>query len=423
MLVTGAVTTMVVLAFLIPLALLVRGLAGDRVVTAAERDAEQVAQLIALRAPEADVLATALRVPLDQSEFPISIVVGDEVIGAPIPAGENLDAAKGGAAFRASVSGGQAIYAPIIIPSRPEAVVVRVFISDEQLTAGVTRSWVILGLLGLILVLIALVVSDRLGRSMVDPVRRLSATAAMLGHGNLDARVVPSGPPEVREVGAEFNRLAARITTLLRLEREAAADLSHRLRTPLTAVRLDLEAVEEGPAKERLLDDIDEMGRTVDFVIRAARHPGRADARPSCDLAELVAARVQFWSALAEEQNRVVTVHIAGGSRLVAAGADDVTAMIDALLGNVMAHTPEGTDLTVTVAGEAGEVRLTVADEGPGFDARLAERGRSSAGSTGLGLDIVRRTAEASGGSLSITAGESGGAAVVVTLGPAESEA
>ena len=70
-------------------------------------------------------------------------------------------------------------------------------------------------------------------------------TAERLGRGDLDARVEPGGPDEVREVGAALNRLAARISELLAREREEVADLSHRLRTPVTALRLDVESLPE----------------------------------------------------------------------------------------------------------------------------------------------------------------------------------
>ncbi len=417
MLVTGAVTAMVVLAFLIPLALLVRDFAGNRAINDAQREVERFAQLVALNAGVSDMLGVVQSFPLDGSHFPVSFVVDEVVVGTVIPPGEDLTQAKSGIAFRAAVAGGQAIYAPVIIPSLESAVVVRVFVSDEQLSEGVARSWRVLGALGLVLVLIALAVADRLGRSIVEPVRELSANAALLGEGALETRVTPSGPPEVREVGVEFNRLAERMTTLLRLEREAAADMSHRLRTPLTALRLDLDSVADGSAKDRLLDDLDELERTVDFVIQAARRPGRVDSDSTCELGEITTARVEFWSALAEEQGRAVSLAIDGGPWQVAAGESDVVAMIDALLGNVMAHTADGTGFAVEIEGDESEARLTVMDDGSGFDSSLAERGRSSAGSTGLGLDIVRRTAEASGGSLVIESAAEGGARVVVTLG------
>jgi signal transduction histidine kinase len=423
MLVVGAVTAMVVIAFLLPLSLMVRDLAADRATTTGQNEAEAIAQLIALNVPATDSRSLAESVRLDRGQHATSIVITtseglrQEVFGAPVPERENLHAAMNGASFRAAIPGGQAIYAPVLLPNTGEAIVVRVFVTDESLTNGVNRSVTILGLLGLALVAMAVTMADRLGRSLVQPVRDLSATASVLGEGNLEARVTPSGPREVQEVALELNDLADRIVRLLRMEREAAADLSHRLRTPLTAVRLDAEALDEGAGTQRLLDDLDELERTVDFVIREARRPGRTDTIEACDLAEIAAERVRFWTALAEEQDRTLEYMSDDQPAPVALGADDATAMIDALVGNVFAHTDEGIDFTVAVASISDdEVMIIVDDQGPGFAAEMAQRGRSAGGSTGLGLDIAARTADSAGGRLTIGTSETGGGRVTVTL-------
>ena len=419
-LVAASVTAMVVIAFLAPLSLMIRDLAADRAATEGQTQAEQLAQLIALGAPGADATARIAGLPpLD--DFPTSFVIsgddGERVVGEPIPTSENIEAALSGATFRAAVAGGQAVYAPVLLPGSGETVVVRVFISDARLTEGVTRSIVILVGLGLALIAIAVAVADRMGRSMVQPVKELSSTAAILGAGNLEARVTPSGPPEVQEVALELNDLADRIVRLLRSEREAAADLSHRLRTPLTAVRLDAEALDEGPRTARLLEDLDKLERTVDFVINEARRPIRSDADHRCDLSAVAAARVDFWMALAEEQDRTLEYMADENPAPIRVGANDATAMIDALVGNVFSHTDEGVDFTVAVATIDGEnVMLIVDDEGPGFSADMAQRGLSAAGSTGLGLDIAARTAASAGGALIIGSSAGGGGRVSVTL-------
>ena len=100
--------------------------------------------------------------------------------------------------------------------------------------------------------------------------------------------------------------------------------------------------------------------------------------------------------------------------------AEDLAACVDILLENVFAHTPEGAALGVRLTPRAGGGGwLLVADEGPGFDTSDSVlRGRSGGGSTGLGLDIARRIAEASGGSLTIGRSPRGGAAITLALGP-----
>ena len=347
-----------------------------------------------------------------------SIILPDGTsVGVPVPPDEDLTLASSGSSFVADVDGGVAVYVPVLTTDASTAVV-RVFVPSNTLEEGVRRSWLVLSLLGIGLVALAALVADRLGRSMVEPVKELATTANRLGDGDLSARVDPSGPPEIEEVGEELNELADQIERLLQEERETAADLAHRLRTPLTAARLSVDGLENGPQKDRLLGDIDDLQRTTDFIIREARRPVRREELRGCDLAEVTRDRLAFWSALAAEQGRAVTEQITHEPASVAVPTEDVEAVVDALLENVLSHTPDGVRFSVSVEARDDRATLAVEDAGQGFrDASAVERGESHGDSTGLGLDIVRRTVEGSGGSLAI--GESrrlGGAGVVVTL-------
>jgi signal transduction histidine kinase len=111
----------------------------------------------------------------------------------------------------------------------------------------------------------------------------------------------------------------------------------------------------------------------------------------------------------------------------VRASAEDLAASLDALLGNVFAHTSDGTPLMIEVHPQPPGAVVVVEDGGPGLavpdpgaptgPTGLA-RGSSGAGSTGLGLDVARRTAEASGGWLVLGRGPLGGARVELYFGP-----
>jgi signal transduction histidine kinase len=295
--------------------------------------------------------------------------------------------------------------------------VIEVFVPTTQLRAGVTHTWLVLAGLGVVLLLLALLVADRMARSLTRPVTDLASTARRLSAGDLTARTSPAGPTEVRDVGEAVNQLAGRIDELLAAERESAADLAHRLRTPLTALRLDAEAL-PSPERERLLDDVDALGRTVDEVIAEARRPVREGLRAACDATAVVADRVAFWSALAEEEGRDVDLDLPGQPLPVRVAAADLGAALDTLLGNVFAHTPDGTPMHVELRPRAGGgAVLTVRDEGPGITVAAIERGSSDGGSTGLGLDIARRTAEASGGELRLATSATG-TEVVLEFGP-----
>ncbi len=138
---------------------------------------------------------------------------------------------------------------------------------------------------------------------------------------------------------------------------------------------------------------------------------------PSADATSVVRDRVTFWSALTDEQERARTVALPDAPLLVRASAEDLAAAVDALIENVIAHTPDGTAFGVTLDAHDGGARLVVADDGPGLPDGAGERGRSDRGSTGLGLSIARSCAEASGGSMSVSLSPRGGAQVTLLLG------
>lgn len=419
-LVAAGVTSMVVIAFLVPLAILVGALAFDRAVTGAEREAESIARLVAVLSPSSGPAGAALTIGEERlTEIGASMILPDgSVYGIDVPVGEDLSAALGGSAFRASVDAGEAVYLPVA-QSDGEITVVRVVAPHEDLTSGVRRSWFILAGLGAILVGLAVLAADRFSRSIVGPVRDLSDTAVRLKGGDFSARVDPAGPPEIEEVGAEFNQLAEQVEHLLQVERETAADLAHRLRTPLTAAKLDAEALSDDESRGRLLEDLDELGRTVDFIIGEGRRPVRTEVDPGCDLAVVVADRAAFWSPLSEEQDRAFTTAIEVVHAFVAVPEVDAGVMIDALLENVFAHTDERVPMAIRLTSpNVASVLLEVEDGGRGLvDEGAVERGASTGDSTGLGLDIARRTAEASSGSFELAEqGPLGGARVTVLL-------
>jgi signal transduction histidine kinase len=317
-----------------------------------------------------------------------------------------------------SADGGALLRQPVVVDGQSRLVQTRV--PADQLREGVVRAWTVLAVLGLVLVALSLLVADRLARSITAPITDLARTTRRLGAGDLDARATPGGPDEVRAVGTAVNLLAARIRELLKSERESVADLSHRLRTPVTALRLDVEALPAGADRERLTSDVDELVRQVDALIVEARRPVREGVEPRCDARAVVDERVEFWRALAEDQGREVRVCLPAEPCPVRVGVADLEAALDALLGNVLAHTPDRVAFEVGLSADpAGGALLTVTDEGPGFaDASVVARGRSGAGSTGLGLDIARRTATASGGSLQVERAPTRGARVLMRLGP-----
>jgi signal transduction histidine kinase len=413
-LLVAATTTLVLIAFLVPLAVLLRTLAVDRATAQGVQEAQGLATTLAFVDPSQ--LASVVQQADQRTARDVSVVLpSGQVLGAPLPAASQLLAlARKGSSFTAEVDGGREVLVPVDI-DRGRAVV-RSFVPARLLHQGVASAIGVLVALGLALLVLGLLVADRLARGTLRPVTALARTAHDLAEGDLSARVVPAGPVEVREVGGAVNRLAGRIGELLAAERESVADLSHRLRTPLTALRLEAEALHDPQDAAQIGAAVEALERTVDDVIRSARRPVREGMVAQCDAVTVVRDRAGFWQVLAEDQDRALSVHLAPGPLVVRLLPEDLSAAVDALLGNVFAHTPDGTAAEVIVRATPGGVEVEVADRGPGLPPSAAERGRSGAGSTGLGLDIARRTAEAAGGQLLLADRPAGGARIVLVM-------
>jgi signal transduction histidine kinase len=392
----AATITLVLLAFLVPLGLVLRRSAEDRADAAATLRAQSTATLVAFGQDPPNMV--------EPGEPVVTVFYADgRVAGPPAPRAPSIDLASHGHSFSAVSGNGIEVLVPVQgLPGG--TAVVRSYVSDTVRHSGVTRTWLVLGGLGAVLLLVGVMLADRLGRRLVGSVTDLAATADRLATGDLTARVRPSSSPELRRVGQELNRLAGRIQGLLTAAREDVADLAHRLRTPVTALRLDVESVRDPDDRTRLSADVDSLNRLVDEVIRTARRPVREGAGAPTDLVAVVNERIAFWTALAEDTGRPMQARVASGPLWVRASRDDLMAAVDALLGNVFSHTPDDAAVRVEVsARRGGGVRLTVEDAGPGLGPAThlaATRGVSAGGSTGLGLDIARRTAEAAGGSM-----------------------
>ena len=416
-----AASSLVLVSFLVPLALVLRTLAADRAVSSATVKAQWMAPLVPTLGTST-LRTTVARVNAGEKTTPVTVFLPDETsLGAPAPRDASVRlAAKGrGRSFTTIVPGGvEVLVAAGGLSAGPA--VIRTFVPDAQLQHGVARAWLLLAGVGLGLLALSVAVADQLARSLVRPLAGVARASDRLATGDLSARAELAGPPEVRRAGAGLNRLALRIGDLLAHERETVADLSHRLRTPMTALRIDAEPLRDYAEWTQVFDDLGALERTVDEVIREARRPAR-DGHEACDAVAVVVERAAFWLPLAEDTDRAMTTELASGELPVRVSAEDLATCMDILLENVFAHTPEGAGLAIRLSRRAaGGAWLVVADDGPGFRSPdPTERGRSDGGSTGLGLDIARRIAESSGGTLAIGPSASGGGSVTVGLGPA----
>ncbi|MET9801436.1 HAMP domain-containing sensor histidine kinase [Streptomyces sp. NPDC006368] len=429
-----AVTVMVVVAFAVPLGLVIKEMARDRAISNAERQAAAIGPTLSITTDRGQLdRAVASTQAGAAGRMAVHIPAPDTTgaAGAAVRIGKGWAPAKDLATVertpRAStteVPGGFVLLQPTAI-STGRIAIIEVYVPEGEVTNGLATAWLILAAVGVALIVGSVAVADRLGVRMVRPAQRLARAAHELGEGRLGARVPEEGPTELKSAAVAFNSMADQVVQLLANERELAADLSHRLRTPLTVLRLNAASLGDGPAADQTRAAVEQLEREVDTIIRTARE-AKPQTQPTgpgagCDASEVVRERMDFWSALAEDEGRKVRVAGIDHPVRIPVARPELVAALDALLGNVFRHTPEGTAFSVDVHNGEDAVIILVSDAGPGIaDPRAAlARGNSGGrdGSTGLGLDIVRRVAESTGGDVRIGHSVLGGTEVRIWIG------
>jgi signal transduction histidine kinase len=407
-------TTLVVLAFAVPLVILLRSTTAGEARDKALYRAETVAYYVGDRDHTADAI-TAYINGLKEGPGNISVRMPDgTTLGDPPPGGvpeprstpadykdrDDKGPPKLGDADYREVNGGTAVGVAVDTPAGSASVCL--YLTADELYDGLVPRLLILIGASLLVLLLSIVGAELVSRRLARPLEETASTAERLAAGDMEARAPTTGPAEVAKVGSALNGLADRIDEVIAVEREAVADLSHRLRTPLTALRLQVEALGDRESAEELNTQVTSLERTLTAVISAARRPQREGRVPHCDAVEVTRARAAFWEPLFEDLGRDLMLDLPTSAATVRSSAEDLAAALDALVENVVAHTPDGTPAHITLTRDASHIHITVADEGPGIPLGAGERGRSDRGSTGLGLDIARRYAESTGGHLTI---------------------
>jgi signal transduction histidine kinase len=302
----------------------------------------------------------------------------------------------------------------------------RITQSVEAIDDRIRRDVLALVAIGGVALLMGLVLAWLLAGSLSGPLRALARTARRVERGELDARADPAGSSEQQEVAVAFNDMTARLAEVLAAQRDFVANASHQLRTPLTGLRLRLEAASlkaSDPELERDLAaaerETERLAKLLTALLTLARAGERAGTPRPVDLAEAAARACERWSSQAER----------GGQRLVLAGEqpavalaspDDVAIVLDNLIENALIYSPPGTTVTLDWRAAGGSAVLAVLDEGPGLqpgeESQVFERfarGSSSRGGapgTGLGLAIVATLARRWGGDARLTNRDAGGA-------------
>lgn len=321
------------------------------------------------------------------------------------------------------------VASPVVLDGDVVAVIATESPTD-QMRARILRGWLLI-VAGLgAAMLVAFGAALRLTSWVLKPVQTLDAAAHGIATGRMNSRVAAGGgPPELRRLARSFNEMADNVEEVLEQQRAFVADASHQLRNPLAALllRIELLALElpegneeiasvrtEGKRLTQVLDDL------LDLAL--AEH---ATAEISLiDIAGLTAERVTAWRPYAEEKG--VRLSVAG--RTAATGWADPIALssaLDAVIDNALKFTPAGEAVEVALSVEGDEVRVVVADRGPGLTEeellRVGDRfwrsGRhQNVKGSGLGLSIARILLGAGGGSLSYETNPPHGLRVTVAV-------
>ncbi|HQY98605.1 MAG TPA: HAMP domain-containing sensor histidine kinase [Propionicimonas sp.] len=410
----AVISTAIVASFVIPLLLMVNTLAADRGMDVASQQANSTAMVVS-SLHEDPQLAAVLRSSLTGSAAATTVVLVDgSLVGAAWPE-FTTDAAyrraHDGQAFSVRDATGGQVYVPVLVDGG--VVVVRATMTPVQLADGVGLAWVSIIALGALLSGLAVFAAAQVGRGVSRPLLSVAATAHRLRAGDLDARAALEGPSETVELGSALNGLADRIGQLLAAERDSVRSLAHRLRTPVTALRLEAEQVADPQVRGELAELVDQLQVAIDGVVQEARRPLREDLPAGCDAAAVVAARVDYWRPLAEDQGRSVDVSLPAHPVRVALSALELTDVVDICIDNIFAHTREEVGFEVGLETSDNQAVLVVRDHGDGFAAGLTQPRQ---GTSGLGLKIARRTVEHAHGVLTTSAPGEAGAQVRVEL-------
>jgi signal transduction histidine kinase len=306
--------------------------------------------------------------------------------------------------------------------------------AERAYLAAVRKSvWLTAGLVALAAVGLSLL----LARQIAKPVRALTAAARRMGSGDFDQRVPVRTRDELGELAEAFNSMAEAVGRQEMLRRQLAADIAHELRTPLSVIQADLEAMLDGirPLRTKEIADVHQETRLLIRLVADLQDLSLAEAgqlplkKEPTDLGVLARASVARFSSRAEEKEIRLTVDTPDNLPPVEADQDRISQVLGNLLDNALRHAPPRGEVTVKLESDAeqGRVQLTVHDTGPGIPTEhlpnvferfyRADRARSRvAGGSGIGLAVVKQLVKAHGGQIWAESPTGGGTSFALML-------
>lgn len=317
-------------------------------------------------------------------------------------------------------AGGDIVYVAVPVRSGPHVVgAVRItFPADviDQRADEKVRGLFLVGLISMIAAALAAIV---IASTISSPLRRLQRSTEHLAAGDFAQRAADNeGPAEVRSLARSFNTMTQRIATLVGTQRAFVGDASHQLRTPLTALRLQLEraaamvSVDPNGARERLeaaSEETERLQRLVEGLLMIARSDGSRPSLELVDVSALVAERAEVWGPFADERGIRLSVECTAGLAAMAV-PNALEQIIDNYVDNAVSFANAGDTITLSATPRPHSVSVRVIDEGPGmapehlaraFD-RFWRAPDAAHGGSGIGLAVAQHLAELSGGSVEL---------------------
>ncbi|MEA2149701.1 MAG: hypothetical protein QOD69_1531 [Solirubrobacteraceae bacterium] len=402
-----AVAGAAVVLFALPLAVVLRDGYREQELLRLQRDTVAAARSIDVGTQAGD----RIELPPGPDRLAAYDTAGRRVAGAPSAGPPRADDVvrealrRRGPATR--IRAGTLVAAVPLLNGERVTGVLRAQVSDAAVVRRAHRAWLALAAAAAGVLALALLAAVLLGRRLASPLERVAVAAGRLGDGDFSVRAPRGGIREVDAVADALDLTAARLDDLITRERRFSADASHQLRTPLAALRLELEALQlaDGPSEaiDRAVAEVERLQQTIDTLLSVARDAPRRDT--TSELVALLTRIEHRWHGPLADAGRRLTLSVPSGVVTVRAAEGVIGEILDVLLDNAERHGRGAVAIGVRIV-DASWAAVDVGDEGPGFPAdveRAFERRSPGAGGHGIGLALARSLAHAEGGRLTVT--------------------